>query len=63
MSGVIEEYINSIQDEIKDAAKYQNSVEIAKAMISRGKLTLEEIAEDTGLSISDVREIAGGRTA
>lgn len=63
MSGVIEEYINSIQDEIKDAAKYQNSVEIAKAMISRGKLTLEEIAEDTGLSITDVREIAGGRTA
>ena len=32
---------------------------LARRLIARGKQTLEEIAEDTGLSIDEVKELAG----
>ena len=44
-------------------AAYNRSVENALKMIARGKLTLEEIAEDSGLSLEKVKELADKRTA
>lgn len=43
---------------ILNRGKKEAKKETALRMLKRGKLTLEEIAEDTGLSISEVRELA-----
>lgn len=43
---------------LRDEARKETRKETALRMLKRGKLTLEEIAEDTGLSISEVRELA-----
>ncbi len=37
----------------------QNQRETALRMLKRGKMTVEEIAEDTGLSAAEVGQIAG----
>ena len=31
-------------------------------MLKRGKMTIEEIAEDTGLSVAEVEQLAGLQT-
>ena len=41
----------------------KRAIETALRMIARGKLTLEEIAEDSGLSLEKVKELADKRTA
>ena len=41
----------------------RRAIETALRMIARGKLTLEEIAEDSGLSLEKVKELADKRTA
>ena len=43
---------------ILNRGKKEAKKETALRMLKRGKLTLEEIAEDTGLGISEVRELA-----
>ena len=40
----------------------QNQKETALRMLKRGKMTVEEIAEDTGLSIEEVEQLAGVST-
>ena len=40
----------------------QNQRETALKLLKRGKLTVEEIAEDTGLSVSEVEQLAGLQT-
>ena len=40
----------------------QNQRETALRMLKRGKMTIEEIAEDTGLSVSEVELLAGLQT-
>ena len=55
MCRVLETY--GEQREIKRA------IETALRMIARGKLTLEEIAEDSGLYLEKVKELADKRTA
>ena len=40
----------------------QNQKEIALRMLKRGKMTVEEIAEDTGLSIEEVEQLVWGST-
>lgn len=52
-----------IFDEIRNEAKNDKSCEIAKKMIEMGKMTLDEIAECSGLSIEKVRELAGNKSA
>ena len=42
-------------------ANYQQALEIAKRLIKRGKDTLEEIAEDTGLTLNKVQELAASK--
>ena len=41
----------------------ETRIENALKMIARGKLTLEEIAEDSGLPLEKVKELADKRTA
>lgn len=45
-------------EDMRNEAEYNSSVEIAMRMIARGKATLEEIAEDTGLALSKVQELS-----
>ena len=40
----------------------QNQRETALRLLKRGKQTVEEIAEDTGLSVGDVEQLAGFQT-
>lgn len=40
----------------------QNQRETALRMLKRGKQTVEEIAEDTGLSVAEVEQLAGMQT-
>ncbi len=42
---------------------WEASIENAKTMLKSGKLSLEEIAEFSGLSIEKVRELAGNKSA
>ena len=48
-----------IWDEVRNEARIEN----AKAMIKDGTLSLENIAEFSGLSIEKVRELAGNKSA
>ncbi len=45
-------------NEVAKEAKKENSIDIALKMLSRGKLTIEEIAEDSGLALEEVKELA-----
>ncbi len=49
--------------EQRKEAKLEEKIEMTKKLIARGKMSLEEIAEDTGLSIEKVKEFAEQRTA
>lgn len=50
-------------EETRREGAFQQAVETANRMIAPGKLTLEEIAEYTGLSLEKVQELAGAKTA
>ena len=52
-----------ILDEMRNDAEYKKACEIAKKMIEMGKLSLDEIALCSGLSIDKVRELAGNKSA
>ena len=52
-----------ILDEMKNEAVFKAACENAKKMIKSGKLSLDEIAEFSGLSIEKVRELAGNKSA
>ena len=57
------EAMDRIAEKRAAEAAYNRSIENALKMIARGKLTLEEIAEDSGLSLEKVKELADKRTA
>ena len=50
-------------DRIAAKRAVETRIENALKMIARGKLTLEEIAEYSGLSLEKVKELADKRTA
>lgn len=50
--------MSRIMEEMMHEVEYRKAVEIAKHLIARGKHTLEEIAEDTGLTLFKVQELA-----
>jgi len=63
MCKVMQEYEEKAKQEgILVGAKNQ-SIKNAETMIARGKYDLEEIAENSGLSIEEVQELAKKRTA
>ena len=57
------EYMCRAFEETRAAAAYQASIDIAMRMIERGKLSLEEIADYSGLPLEKVQELAGAKTA
>ena len=52
-----------IWEEVKNEGKIEASIENAKTMLRLSKLSLEEIAVCSGLSIEKVRELAGNKSA
>ena len=52
-----------VKNEGKIEGKLEASIENAKTMLRLGKLSLEEIAVCSGLSIEKVRELAGNKSA
>ena len=63
MCDIWEEVKNEGIQEGKIEGKLEASIENAKTMLKSGKLSLEEIAEFSGLSIEKVRELAGNKSA
>ena len=52
-----------VLDEMKKEAVFKDRIENAKKMINDGKLSLEDIAEYSNLSIEKVRELSGNKSA
>lgn len=50
-------------EETRREGALQHAIDTASRLIVRGKLTLEEIAEDTDLPLEKVQELAGTKTA
>ena len=63
MCDIWEEVKNEGKIEGKIEGKLEASIENAKTMLRLGKLSLEEIAVCSGLSIEKVRELAGNKSA
>ena len=63
MCDIWEEVKNEGIQEGKIEGKLEASIENAKTMLRLGKLSLEEIAVCSGLSIEKVRELAGNKSA
>ena len=51
--------MGSVLDEMRDEVR----IETARKMISDGELSLEKIADYSGLSLEKVRELAGNKSA
>lgn len=52
-----------ILDEMKNETKIKTMIETAQKLLENGKLSFEEIAECSGLSLEKVRELAGNKSA
>ena len=59
---LIETSARTILNQGKSQGISQNQRETALRMLKRGKMTIEEISEDTGLSIAEVEQLAGLQT-
>ncbi len=55
--------MGSVMDELRDEAAKENSKEIARKMLQRGKDTVEEISEITALSEDEIETLKGTLTA
>jgi hypothetical protein len=55
--------IEQIRNDSVQEGELNRAYQIAKRMLERGKNTVEEIAEDTGLPIETIRELAGEKSA
>lgn len=54
-----EKRANERVEEVRKEIRMEEKKAFARRMIARGKLTIEEIAEDTDLPLEEVRELAG----
>ena len=55
--------MGSVLDEMRKEVADKTRIENAKKMIETGKLSLDEIAECSGLSLEKIRELAGNKSA
>ena len=55
--------LDEMKKEAAEKAKYSTACEIALKLLKVGKLSLDEIADTSGLSIEKVRELAGNKSA
>ena len=53
----------AVLEEVRNETRAEEKRESAERLIKQGKLSLEDIAEGTGLTLSEVQEIAGVKTA
>ena len=51
------------KNEARNEAKNKTMIETAQKLLANGKLSYEEIAECSGLSLDKVRELAGNKSA
>ncbi len=59
---LLETSARTILNQGKNQGISQNQRETALRLLKRGKQTVEEIAEDTGLSVEEVEQLAGLQT-
>ena len=52
-----------IWEEVRNEGINKGKIEVAQELIKNGKLSIEEIAKCSGMSIETVRELAGNKTA
>ena len=52
-----------IMEDLNNKAARDKQIEIAKAMIETGKLSYEEIAQCSGLTLEEVKALAEGKPA
>ena len=55
--------LDEMKNEARNEARTKTMIEIAQRILKDGKLSYEEIADCTGLSIEKVRELAGNKSA
>lgn len=55
------EVLDRIEARGEARGKLDKAIEVAKKMIARGKMSLEEIAEDSGLTLDKVKELAANK--
>ena len=55
--------LDEMKNEARNEARTKTMIETAQKMIKAGKLSYEDIAEYSGLSLDKVRELAGNKSA
>ena len=55
--------LDEMKNEARNEAKNKTMIETAQKLLENGKLSFEEIAECSGLSLEKVRELAGNKSA
>ena len=50
--------MSNLGEGIYEQAEKEKAVAVAKKMLVRGKYTVEEISEDTGLSIEEIEKLS-----
>lgn len=55
--------LDEMKNEARNEAKNKTMIETAQKLLANGKLSYEEIAECSGLSLDKVRELAGNKSA
>ena len=61
-----EEGVNTmceIWEEVRNEGDLRARIDVAKSLLNEGTLSLEKIAECSGISIEKVRELAGNKSA
>ena len=56
---MLRSYVESERYEAAKAAENATKIETAKRLLKMGKLSIEEIADGSGLTVEDVEELAG----
>jgi len=46
-------------EELRDEGRRDNAIDVAKRMLEKGKYTIEEIIEISGLPLDQIKELAG----
>ena len=55
--------LEEMRNEVAEKATHNNAVNTALRMLARGRDSIEEIAEITGLSLEEVRKLANNQKA
>ena len=59
----VEALMKKVEERTEKRISRAQSIETAQVLISRGKNSFEEIAKASGLTVDEVKELAGHRSA